>query len=108
MLTPLLTYPEILGSIPSLAGEFFSRKELFHSSLCALVCKFIVTLKVIRKINYLYIRYVGLDGLGETCSPREPRFAGSNPAEVDGFFQEHKSSGRDFKPGVPSLRFKAR
>ena len=25
--------------------------------------------------------------LGVTCSPRDPRFAGSNPAEVDGFFQ---------------------
>ena len=34
-----------------------------------------------------------------TC---DPRFAGSNPAEVDGN-PEHKSSGRDFKLGVPSL-----
>ena len=53
---------------------------------------------------------VGLGGLGVTCSPRDPRFACSNPAEVDGFFSgrknpEHKSSGRDFKPGVLSLRF---
>ena len=30
---------------------------------------------------------VGLGGLGVTCSPRDPRFAGSNPAEVDGFFR---------------------
>ena len=49
--------------------------------------------------------HVGLGGLGVTCSPRDPRFAGSNPADVDGFFQdvknpEHKSSGRDFKQGV--------
>ena len=29
-------------------------------------------------------------GLGVTCSPRDPRFAGSNPAEVDGFFQDVK------------------
>ena len=29
---------------------------------------------------------VGLGGLGVTCSPRDPRFTGSNPAEVDGFF----------------------
>ena len=55
----------------------------------------------------------GLGGLGVTCSPRDPRFAGSNPAEVNGFFSgrknpEHKSSGRDFKLGVPSLRFQAR
>ena len=45
---------------------------------------------------------VDLGGLGVTCSPRDPRFAGSNLAEVDGFFSglknpEHKSSGRDFK-----------
>ena len=33
---------------------------------------------------------VGLDGLGVTCSPRDPRFAGSNPTEVDGFFQDVK------------------
>ena len=42
--------------------------------------------------------------------PWDPRFAGSNPAEVIGFFSdcknpEHKSSGRNFKPWVPSLRF---
>ena len=33
---------------------------------------------------------VGLGGLGVTCSPRDPRFAGSNPAEVDEFFQDAK------------------
>ena len=32
----------------------------------------------------------GLGGLGVTCSPRDPRFAGSSPAEVDGFFQDVK------------------
>ena len=31
-----------------------------------------------------------LGGLGVTCSPRDPRYAGSNPAEVDGFFQDVK------------------
>ena len=45
---------------------------------------------------------VDLGGLGVTCSPRDPKFAGSNPTEIDEFFQdiqnpEHKSSGRDFK-----------
>ena len=45
--------------------------------------------------------------LGVTCSPLDPKFAGSNPAEVDGFFSgrkipDHKSSGRDFKLGVTS------
>ena len=40
---------------------------------------------------------VGLGGLGVTCSPRDPSFTGSNPAEVDGLLQD---SGRDFKLGV--------
>ena len=42
---------------------------------------------------------IGLGGLGVTCSPRDPRFADSNPAEVDGFFQdsEQKSSGKNLK-----------
>ena len=34
---------------------------------------------------------VSLGGIGITCSPRDPRFAGSNPAEVDGFFQDVKT-----------------
>ena len=63
--------------------------------------------------NKLNVSVVGLGGLGVTCSPQDPRFVGSNPAEVDGFFSgrknpEQKSSGRDFKLGVPSLRFQAR
>ena len=33
---------------------------------------------------------VVLGGLGVTCSPRDPMFAGSNPAEVDEFFQDVK------------------
>ena len=33
---------------------------------------------------------VGLGGLGVTCSPRDPRFVGSNPADVDGIFQDVK------------------
>ena len=33
---------------------------------------------------------VYLGGLGVTCSLRDPRFAGSNPAEIDEFFQDVK------------------
>ena len=33
---------------------------------------------------------VGLGGHGVTCSLRDSRFAGSNPAKVDGFFQDVK------------------
>ena len=57
----------------------------------------------------LIYRYftVGLGGLGVTCSPRDPKFAGSNPTEVDGFFSEcyspeYKSSKRNFKLGPKS------
>jgi hypothetical protein len=46
-----------------------------------------------------------------TCSPRYPRFAGSNPAEVGGFFQDVKilstSPPGGTKLGVPMLRFQA-
>ena len=38
--------------------------------------------------NFLLGYYwVGLGGLGIPCSPGDPRFMDSNPAEVDGFFQ---------------------
>ena len=33
---------------------------------------------------------VDLDGFGVTCSPPDPRLAGSNSAEVDGFFKPEK------------------
>ena len=63
----------------------------------------------------MIIKYVNVDlgGLGVTCSPQDPSLSGSNPTEVDGFFQDVKTlstnlSGRDFKLGVPSLRFQAR
>ena len=34
--------------------------------------------------------HVGLCGIGVTCAPRDPKFVGSIPAEVDGFFQDVK------------------
>ena len=37
---------------------------------------------------------VDLGGIGITCLPRDPKFAGSNPAEVDGFFQDVKILSR--------------
>ena len=42
--------------------------------------------------GFTYCKEVGLGGLGVMCSPRDPRFAGSNAAEVDGFFQGVKMS----------------
>ena len=44
-----------------------------------------------REDRRLKVFEVVLGGLGVTCSPRDPRFAGSNPAEVDGFFQDVKN-----------------
>ena len=43
----------------------------------------------------------------------DPRFAGSNPAGVNGFFQSVKilsmiSFGREVKPWIPCRRFTAR
>ena len=48
---------------------------------------------------------IGLGGLGVTCSPRGPRFVGSNPDKVNGIFSERrnseqKSSGRYFKASL--------
>ena len=87
--------------------------KLIHSSS---VLNFYTMHKVkiyLKKFKILTLPYspnVGLGGLGVTCLPRDPRFAVSNPAKVNGFFSghknpEHKSSGRDSKLGVPSLRF---
>ena len=44
-------------------------------------------------------------GLGVTCSPRDPRFAGSNPAEVDGFFQDVKILSTSPPGGTLGWRF---
>ena len=43
---------------------------------------------------------VGLGGLGVTCSPRDPRFAGSNPAEIDGYFQDVKILSKVLREGL--------
>ena len=50
-----------------------------------------ILIKVSITIN-LFILYFTtlLVGLGVKCSPRDPRFADSNPAELDGFFQDVK------------------
>ena len=42
------------------------------------------------KYEGVNVSEVGLGGFGATCSPRDPRLAGSNPTEVDGFFQDVK------------------
>ena len=42
------------------------------------------------KVIKIAIIFIGFGGLGVTCSLQESRFVGSNPAEVDGFFQDVK------------------
>ena len=64
------------GLIPQISIQF-------HSS-------YLVLMNEVIKWQIVYLHQVGLGGLRITCSPRDPRFAGSNPAEVDGFFQDVK------------------
>ena len=45
---------------------------------------------------------VDLGGLGVTCSPRDQMFASSNPAEVDGFFQDVKIPSTSLPGGTLS------
>ena len=50
-------------------------------------------------VNISIYLSVGLGGLGVTWSPRDPRFAGSNPAEIekdgdDSLSIEHKYSNQ--------------
>ena len=52
-----------------------------------------------------YINFVGLD-LGVTS--RDPRFVGSNAAEIDGFLQNIKLLNTSLPGGTLSLRFRAR
>ena len=59
-------------------------------------------LKAVSLVNQLPCNYskFGLGGHGVTRSPRNPRFAGPNPTEVDGVFQ--KASNR--RPSMKAVR----
>ena len=57
------------------------------------VLKYLPELKVWQKMWKKENETTNFDnygGLGVTCLPRDPRFTGSNPAKVDGFFQDVK------------------
>ena len=41
-------------------------------------------------LDWILVRKGYFGGLGKTCSSRDPTFVGSNPAEVDNFFQDVK------------------
>ena len=46
----------------------------------------------------------GLGGLRVTCLSQDPRFAGSNPSEVDGFFPDVKILSTSPPGGTLSLK----
>ena len=88
------------------------RSNEFRQPIICLPLQILLTMSF-EFIPFLFKLTPNLDNLGVNCSPRDPRFAGSTPADIDGFFSErknpeHKSSGRDFILGVPSLRFQVR
>ena len=58
--------------------------ETLASTLRGAISLLAVREQVIKRIE------VGLSGLRVTCSPGDPRFAGSNQADVDVFFQDVK------------------
>ena len=59
---------------------------------------------IMRNLIVCILHLVGLGGLGVTCSFRDPRFAGSNPAEVDEFFQDVKIVSTSPPKGTLSWR----
>ena len=62
----------------------------------------IIVKRTWRIIKHYIKSFVGLGGLGVTCSPQDQRFADSNPAEEMDFFTSH--SGGALSRGTPSLR----
>ena len=54
----------------------------------------------LRIISSLIYSDVALGGLGVKCSPRDPMFAGANPAEVDGFIQDVKTLSTILREGL--------
>ena len=60
---------------------------------------YIISIKILEAFVLSSV-LVSLGDFGVTCPSRDPWFAGSNPADVDGFFSgrknpEHESSGRE-------------
>ena len=65
-----------------------ARRMSFYRPLCYNSRVHCPLLQCLRTANaILACPHVDLSGFGVTCSPRDPRFAGSNPTEVDGFFR---------------------
>ena len=69
-------------------SQVFAEAIYQHDSCQPVVFLVLLIIIIIIIISLLIFSYVGLGGLGVTYSHRDPRFAGSNPVEVDGFFQD--------------------
>ena len=69
--------------------QLYESCSITYASKISSVCKqsHDAEITILMKTNY---SHVGLGGLGVTCSPLDPRFADSNPADVDEFFQDVK------------------
>ena len=52
------------------------------------------------------VLYISFGGLMLTCSPRDPGFSGSSPAEVDGFFQDVKILSPNPPEGILNRGFR--
>ena len=74
--------------------QTFSRfPSSFYPSISQFRIIFDISSPIIRPyllLLLLLLLLIDLGDLGVTCSSRDPRFTGSNPAEVDGFFQDVK------------------
>ena len=97
-----------LGRIPDLMPEFAVKDLPLGRSLMmtTMMMMIIETMETLFKTSSPVVQWL-------SHSPLDPRFAGSIPARVDGFFQSVKilsmtSFGREVKPWVPCRRFTAR
>ena len=65
-----------------------TRSPLFKILYCKLIKPYYVHFNRTAVSHHTtFLTKVDLGGLGVTCSSRDQRFAGSNPAEVDDFFR---------------------
>ena len=85
-------------STSGLLFKFVFRKSIkavsiTHQLLPLFLLLYIFFFQTLNHIRQVLVtrHWVGLGGLGVTCSPRDIRFAGSNPAEVGWIFSGRKN-----------------
>ena len=69
---------------------YLSIGAFHHGEFQSSCCFNTLLLKSHSFLQQLQVINVGLGGLVVTCFPRDPKFAGSNSTEVEGFFQDVK------------------